>query len=607
MQKFQHLSIRNKLILSFVAFISFVVLLLSFSIFFTVRSFLLEDIREKQLLNFLKAAQSDFAKTLEKAMETATVVSLNPALIEWFKGQEQDDALRRLSLGTIDKVKKDFNYFTVSSVSAITNRYYTEDYKLLNTVSKEVANDAWFFAVLSSKKKVSVTYDYNADIDQTLIFVNALIDNPNNPLGVVGLGIKPQEMMEQFVKGRITPNTQMWMIDTDNTILFSLDEKTILEPLGKHTSTILVDTIKNVKGSQVFSAIEIDQQMYDIATLPVGNTEYRMISISPVKELTAILNPIKVNVFVLGSLFVFLGILFAFMLSHQIGKPIHQLKKLAHLYAQGDLRSEVNKDIILRQDEMGRFAFTFSEMKNKIQSIMEQVSFSSNLVTNNSQELKNESQQLYNSANTQVDATSRLSATTEETLATIQQNNESIDHIDKLFKNSVHSLNTGEEILQDVVQIIEKIHNKIKAIENISKQTNILALNASIEAARAGISGKGFAVVATEVQGLAEVTRQSVMEIMDFSNDSIDVAQKASAIFDKLVKDVENTFGMVSSLALASKEQQIAMEQIQKITFENEQLANNNLKASEAISELAEASHKEAIDLNATIHQFQFK
>ncbi len=92
-------------------------------------------------------------------------------------------------------------------------------------------------------------------------------------------------------------------------------------------------------------------------------------------------------------------------------------------------------------------------------------------------------------------------------------------------------------------------------IEEIARQTNLLALNAAIEAARAGEHGKGFAVVAAEVRKLAERSQVAAGEIGKLSSSSVDVAENAGAMLNRLVPDIQKTSELVQEISASSKEQ----------------------------------------------------
>lgn len=601
---FKEFSIKAKLIVAFVSLIFLSIFIFGVVNYFSIRTVLLQDIREKQFLNFLQTAQADIGKTFAKGIETATLVGTNPTVIEWLASNEKDDKLKKINLGLIDQIQKEFDYFTVSTVSAVSHHYFKENFKLLDTVSSDDPDDSWFFNVLKADRRIVINYDYNKELDQTLVFIDSLIGDVKNPLGVVGLGIKPKNMMEKFKKGLITKSSIIWMVNDKNKILFSTNQETITQQLDELIPTELVSELQNLNKEKVFSNIDYQQAIYDMAVSPIEGTPYKMVSIAPVAELISILNPIKRNIFLLGSIFIILGIVSGVFISQQIVSPMTQLEVLAKSYATGDLRKDVANSLVNQNNELGKLAKAFWQMKKKIREIIQQASVSSKHIQQKSKELKTQAKTLANSASHQAASTEELSATIEQSMASIQQNNEAIFLLDKVFKRSIHSLRSGKDILHQVDSSMHHVSEKIQNIEKISKQTNLLALNASIEAARAGTSGKGFAVVAAEVQNLAEMTRQSSVGITELSNEAIEVSNKANEIFAKVIEDVESSFEMLTSMTSSAKEQELSMKQIIEIVSSSEMTAQDNAKVAELINEFIKNFGDEIADLATTVNQF---
>ena len=129
--------------------------------------------------------------------------------------------------------------------------------------------------------------------------------------------------------------------------------------------------------------------------------------------------------------------------------------------------------------------------------------------------------------------------------------------------------------IEEVYDASTKIKNITKIIEDIAFQTNILALNASVEAARAGDQGKGFAVVASEVRNLAQTTQSSVKDITDLVENAYDKINKATEtahhsqeIFADLRAKIDETANIMRGISSAAVEQQSGVEQVNRAVSE---------------------------------------
>ena len=139
----------------------------------------------------------------------------------------------------------------------------------------------------------------------------------------------------------------------------------------------------------------------------------------------------------------------------------------------------------------------------------------------------------------------------------------------------------GGLAVNEAVEAVKTISEKIGVIEDIAGQTNMLALNAAIEAARAGDAGKGFAVVASEVRKLAERTQASAAEIGKISAHTLATAENAGKMIGGLVPSIEETSMLIQEIATASREQDNGAQQVSTAIVQLDSVVQQNASESE--------------------------
>jgi methyl-accepting chemotaxis protein len=155
--------------------------------------------------------------------------------------------------------------------------------------------------------------------------------------------------------------------------------------------------------------------------------------------------------------------------------------------------------------------------------------------------------------------------------------------------------------------VMQQVTERIEVIEEIAHSTNLLALNAAIGAARAGVHGRGFAVVATEVRRLAERSKQAAVAVAALSTESRAVSERAGAVLEKMVPDIQRTAALVQEISSASKTQATGAEQVTQAIAELERIIQQNAASSESLATTAEEIAAQAEELRAAVSFFKVR
>jgi methyl-accepting chemotaxis protein len=195
----------------------------------------------------------------------------------------------------------------------------------------------------------------------------------------------------------------------------------------------------------------------------------------------------------------------------------------------------------------------------------------------------------------------------EQMSGNIRQNADNAQHTERLAVQAAEDAEEGGQAVAQTVVAMREIADKILIIEEIARQTNMLALNAAIEAARAGDHGKGFAVVADAVRKLAERSQAAASEISNLSTLSVEIAENAGEMLNKIVPDIRKTSELVQEINAASAEQSTGADQINTALQQLDQIIQQNASSSEEMSSTAEELSAQAEQLQQAIAYFRIE
>jgi methyl-accepting chemotaxis protein len=259
---------------------------------------------------------------------------------------------------------------------------------------------------------------------------------------------------------------------------------------------------------------------------------------------------------ILGLIFMYVII---YIIAAKISAPIVKGVNFAREISTGNLNTTLD---IHQNDEIGDLAESLSMMAFRLTSIISEIIQSSDTIASGSHELLDSSVKLADGANNQAASSEEISTSMEIMISRIQQNSRNAQETEKIAIRAATGMEEGNESTKALIKSMNNIIQKISIIGDIAKQTNLLAINAAIEASRYGIQGKGFGVVAAEIKKLAERSQIAAKEINELSSLSLQQAHETWTKQLEIIPDIEHTAILIQQIAASSLEQKISSEEI---------------------------------------------
>lgn len=302
----------------------------------------------------------------------------------------------------------------------------------------------------------------------------------------------------------------------------------------------------------------------------------------------------------------------------ELKKYISDINTMLAQMAQGNMDLSAGNDYRGEfqpiQRAMAQILDSFNRALSQINKAAEQVSEESDKMSTNAQSLSD-------GATEQAAAVEELSASITEISKQVNSTSSDADNANKASEEAMKHLSICSEKMEALRAAIEEISDSsrqiggiTKAIEDISLQTNILALNASVEAARAGEAGKGFAVVAGEVQSLANKSTESAKNISLLIEKSIKQVQSGTALsvetmnaLTEVISSGEQSAAMIERIASSAMQQAESLDQITAGMNQISGVVQNNAATAEDTASSAQGLRHSAEDLRASVHRFRLR
>ncbi|MBE9607970.1 methyl-accepting chemotaxis protein [Chitinilyticum piscinae] len=350
----------------------------------------------------------------------------------------------------------------------------------------------------------------------------------------------------------------------------------------------------------------------------------------------------------LGAIAIVLGLSVAWVIASKVASQLRSAATVAGQIAEGDLTHDWSGQRY-GQDEIGQLLGSLHKMQDKLTDMIRQISRNADNVAGTARQLSSVSQQLTGSSEEQSGAASAMAAAVQQVSTSMEQVADNTLEVEQQARSAGDLAEAGNgdvqaashemrEIATEVTAVSERIAELgqnirdigsiVVVIRDVADQTNLLALNAAIEAARAGEQGRGFAVVADEVRKLAERTAQSASQITAMVNSiqqgaeqavqrmdngsrrasaGLDQANKASESIERINQRNHDVVAAVTVITEQMQEQRVATRDIAVNVERIAGMAQSTSQASRSMASSVHELERMSAELAAAMQRFRVR
>ncbi len=505
--------------------------------------------------------------------------------------------------------------------------------------------------VVASGRNTFVDFSYYEFSGEAAAFLGVpLRDKQNKIIAVMALQIEHEEVtnivqlketdfatQEVFVVGEDKLMRSDSKFSTESTVMVKkLDNKAIENVMKGEEGNVIDFDYRGMEVISVYEPVKFkDSQTFD------ADFNWFMFAEIDKQEVTDEIDSLIYTITLISFIVIFLVSIGAYFLAGNISRPIVRLSKVAEKIGRGDLTEKIERSN--RQDEVSILINSFAEMIEKLKSQISKLIDGTNVLVSSSSQISSTISELTASSNQTVSAVNETSTTVDEVKQTAQVAKDRANEVTKSSEQAMNDSVDGESAVNEMSNKIINIKNQMgvisesitelseqgssigeimNSINDLAEQSNLLAVNAAIEAAKAGEKGKGFAVVANEVRSLAEQSKRATQQVRTILNDIQKAASKSVMATEEggkaveqgvaqvgialekiqvLAKTIEDSSQSALQIAASSQQQFAGIDQINTAVKSINEASGQNLNSAQQLNIAAQNLKKLGEDLKLVI------
>ncbi|UKA06657.1 methyl-accepting chemotaxis protein [Photobacterium damselae subsp. damselae] len=623
-----HLSIKKKLILAMISAVLFSTTLVGILSQQQARKVIETRLLESEIPATLLQIRNQIDKEVSLLQAAAQQLATNPLVIDSLTATLPQDNAQIVTL--LNEIKQQYHLFDASIADRNTGNYWNQDGFLRQLNHQQ---DSWFYNFVRSgnAKMLNVFREANGDVK---LFVNY---QQLNGKGLAGLSKSLDEMVQFINQFKLEQTGFVYLVDDKGIVRIHHDNQL----MGKASLTDLYGSkVANQllkRGKIEIADLDLAGQENLVASSYIPTMNWYVIAQLPKHEAFASLNHAR-NQILIWTVIIALGFTaLAIWLASSITRPIARLAEMFKDLGEGegDLRHRLD---IQGNDEIAQLSQGFNGFISKIHNSVKEVAETGNALRHASQSVAEQAQTTLDNSQNQRDRTIQVVTAINEMGATVneiagnaaqaadathlaeteaQSGQQVVGQARETISQLSHDVAQVSEVIESLAHNTQAIGSILDVIRGISEQTNLLALNAAIEAARAGEQGRGFAVVADEVRSLASRTAASTDEIQTMinrlqqeasnavaaieqsrllSSNGVSASDEASSALISIAERITLIADMNTQVATATEEQSTVVNDIncniEEINETTQRTATTAEDLAQASLELQQLSHR---------------